>query len=129
NANGKVDRGKLPEPGISIEKQRDISQPTNEVEQKLLTIWSKVLGIEEKHISIDDNFFKIGGHSLKAISMMGRIHKELDVKVELLEMIKTPSIRQIASLIEAIGWVKEEKIEDDLLQPIDEKKHVKEIII
>ena len=63
--NGKIDRKALPEPEIKAEK--DHTAPGNRIEKTLVNIWSEVLGINKDVISIDTNFFQLGGHSLKFI--------------------------------------------------------------
>ena len=70
--NGKIDRNALPEPEFSLVQHN--APPRNEREKKLLEIWSDILGKNSSHasqlresLSIDDNFFEFGGHSLKAI--------------------------------------------------------------
>ena len=61
--NGKVDREKLPDPQLYGEKGPGAASPTNEVERKVLEIWSDVLGIEKERIGLDDNFSELGAHS------------------------------------------------------------------
>jgi amino acid adenylation domain-containing protein len=100
--NGKVDRNKLPEPQPNLEEE--YTPPENQVEEKLVHIWSEVLGIEREKISVQSDFFQLGGHSLKAVALVSKIHKELDSKVELTEIFKNPTIRGISSLIKAIQW-------------------------
>ncbi|MDQ1350457.1 MAG: hypothetical protein QG657_759 [Acidobacteriota bacterium] len=97
-ANGKIDRGALPKPGLKI--GRNYTAPRNDIEKKLLEIWSEILGRDELHVSqlqastgIDDNFFQLGGHSLKATSLASRINKEFDIKIPLGEIFKYPTIR------------------------------------
>ncbi|UCH93517.1 MAG: non-ribosomal peptide synthetase, partial [Candidatus Aminicenantes bacterium] len=58
------------------------------------------LGIEKSTIGIDSNFFELGGHSLRATVLISRIHKELNVKVPLAEIFKTPTIKQISLYLE-----------------------------
>jgi amino acid adenylation domain-containing protein len=94
---GKIDRKALPEPGVEID--RSYAGPGNRIERKLVRIWSDLLGLEKKKISIDDNFFALGGHSLKAAVMIGKIHKELDVKVTLADLFRSPTIRHLSSTI------------------------------
>ncbi len=67
--NGKIDRKALPLPGKNSGKK--YSAPREEKERILVDIWALVLGIESGKIGIDDNFFEIGGHSLRAVA--GRI--------------------------------------------------------
>jgi acyl-CoA synthetase (AMP-forming)/AMP-acid ligase II len=85
---GKVNRKALPEPGLKPGKE--YTAPRNETEKKLVRIWSGVLARDPLHaaqllssIGIDDNFFQLGGHSLKATILVSQLHKELDVHIPL----------------------------------------------
>jgi tyrocidine synthetase-3 len=98
--NGKVDRKALPKPD-----KKDFTgyylPPQNLVEKKLVEIWSEVLGIHKDVISMDSNFFQLGGHSLKATILISKIHKKLNVKVPLAEIFKRPVIRELCQYIAA----------------------------
>jgi amino acid adenylation domain-containing protein len=96
-ANGKLDRKALPEPELSCSE--DYQAPRNDIEKRLVEIWSEVLGIEKEKVSINANFFELGGHSLKATILTSKIHKELNMKVPLAEVFKTPTIRELAGYI------------------------------
>jgi amino acid adenylation domain-containing protein len=99
--NGKVDREKLPD--ISIDARQGTVVPPETPEQRILaSIWSRLLDLPEPEIGIEDNFFERGGHSLKATTMMTEIHKQLNVRIELLEIFKTPTIRELAQHIEGL---------------------------
>jgi len=106
--NGKIDRDKLPEPEIRWEEV--YIAPADQVEEKLVHLWSEVLGIEKERIGVHTDFFQLGGHSLNAATVVSKIHKELDAKVELAEVFKNPTIRGISSLIKAIQWANVEEI-------------------
>jgi amino acid adenylation domain-containing protein len=95
--NGKVDRKAFPLPGATVKEK--FMAPGNEVEEKLVEIWSEVLGIEKDSIPIDANFFNLGGHSLKAIAMVSMIHKKLNVKIPLAEVFRTPAIKELGEYI------------------------------
>ncbi|UCH93124.1 MAG: amino acid adenylation domain-containing protein [Candidatus Aminicenantes bacterium] len=95
-ASGKINRKVLPEPVIEMGGDYDYAPPTNEIEAKLVEIWSEVLGIEKGIISINADFFEWGGHSLKATRLVSRIHKELNVIVPVAELFKFPTIRRLA---------------------------------
>jgi amino acid adenylation domain-containing protein/non-ribosomal peptide synthase protein (TIGR01720 family) len=96
--NGKVDRAALPRPEISAAEK--YTAPGNEMEKKLVGIWSEVLNVARESMGIDNNFFDLGGHSLKATILTSLIHKELDVKLPLMEVLKRPTIRELAELIQ-----------------------------
>ncbi|EJQ37641.1 amino acid adenylation domain-containing protein [Bacillus cereus BAG5X1-1] len=95
--NGKIDRKALPEPDGSGIDGVAYEAPRNEVEEKLVSIWQDILGVEK--IGINHHFFEIGGHSLKATTMASRIHKELMVEMPLRQIFQTPTIRGIGEFI------------------------------
>ena len=112
--NGKLDRKLLPEPRIG--DVLEYTAPKDEREKKLADIWSQVLGVNKEIIGIDDNFFDLGGHSLSAIILVGRIKKELGAAIPLGELFQTPTLRGISSLLEVTGWVKEQRMGTNLQQ-------------
>jgi len=111
---GKVDRKALPEPeAVSISAY---TGPRDEIEKKLALLWSEILlgGQGYSTIGIDDNFFHLGGHSLKAALLVSGIHKELKAQLPLAEIFKFPTIRQLAaviSFVENTAFTEIEKIE------------------
>jgi len=98
--NGKVDAKALPIPSEKNISGVEYVEPRNETERRLVEIWKAILGREGK-IGIDDNFFEIGGHSLKATTLLGKIHKEFNVKVSFVKIFENPSIRGLAECIAA----------------------------
>ncbi|MCP4152142.1 MAG: amino acid adenylation domain-containing protein, partial [bacterium] len=95
--NGKIDKKALPEPGETARIFSEFKAPTNETEKKLATIWQEVLGM--KQIGITDNFFEIGGHSLKAINMISQIKKTFQVDLPLAVLFEKPFIADQARYI------------------------------
>jgi acyl carrier protein len=85
-----------------VEAGQKYLAPRDEWEEKLVEIWSEVLGRDKFHgaIGIDDNFFEIGGHSLKATMMVSMIRREWNINVPLVEVFRSPSIRRLARYIE-----------------------------
>jgi amino acid adenylation domain-containing protein len=97
--NGKVDRKALPDPEGTGMQQASYIAPSTETEKKLVKIWSEVLGVEEEILSIKADFFDLGGHSIKAIRLLGQTHKQLGVKLALKELFANPTIEQLGKLI------------------------------
>jgi len=95
--NGKIDRKALPEPDGEINTGVEYVAPRNEIEEKLVNVWSEVLGLER--IGIDDDFFVLGGHSLKAIQVVSMIHKILNVEVPVGELFSNSTVRKIGEYI------------------------------
>ncbi|MCP4151460.1 MAG: amino acid adenylation domain-containing protein, partial [bacterium] len=97
--NGKIDRKALTLYQRSNIQLQTYTAPRNENEDKLNGIWAETLGTPKKDIGIDDNFFDIGGHSLRATIMVTKIHKEFNVKLPLQEIFKKSTIRTLADTI------------------------------
>ncbi|MDQ1354468.1 MAG: hypothetical protein QG657_4777, partial [Acidobacteriota bacterium] len=95
--NGKVDRKALPVPEIKRSKQYEAA--ANEIEEKLARIWSEVLAIEKDKIGMNDDFFQLGGHSLKATILTAKIHKFFDVKIPLTQIFLLPTVRELGQYI------------------------------
>jgi len=91
--NGKVDRRALPEPQVELAR-KDYNAPRNEVEKIVAEIWAEVLNLEK--VSIDDDFFEIGGDSIKTILICGRLLKrQLSINVN--DFFANPTIRRMAN--------------------------------
>ncbi|WP_339788681.1 amino acid adenylation domain-containing protein [Paenibacillus sp. FSL R7-0313] len=96
--NGKIDRKALPAPEGEAGSGTQYVAPRNELEMKLAVIWQEVLGLT-KEIGVHDNFFDIGGHSLRATTLVSKIHKELNVDLPLRDVFRHSTIESMASVI------------------------------
>ncbi len=114
---GKIDRKALPEIE-QIEAAGEPQQtPQTQLEEKLVAIWADILQLPRESIGVNQNFFELGGHSLKAIKVISRIHKDLEVKITMIDFFKKPTIGQLAAYINqsvkesyaSIGTVEEKK--------------------
>ncbi|TDF92724.1 non-ribosomal peptide synthetase [Paenibacillus piri] len=103
-ANGKVDRKSLPEPDIGAGTE-DYQEPGNEKELLLAEIWQEVLGAAR--VGINDNFFSLGGDSIKAIQMAARLRKT-GWKLDMKDLFQNPTIAQVSVYLQ---WVKGERID------------------
>jgi amino acid adenylation domain-containing protein len=90
--NGKIDRKKLSDPQIS--GSGDTVEPRDELETELATIWKKVLDLSE--ISIHDNFFDLGGHSLLVSVLVAEIQTALGFELPLETLFSAPTIACLA---------------------------------
>jgi acyl carrier protein len=100
-ANGKVDRGALPQPD-EAQKDRVMVAPQTGVEKELAGIWSELLNVAE--ISVHDNFFDLGGHSLLATQVVSRIRKNFNKKLQLRTIFDSPTIAKLAPVVEAAAY-------------------------
>jgi amino acid adenylation domain-containing protein len=99
-ANGKVDRRRLPDPGLAASESRaEYVAPRSALEEQLAAVWCEVLGLER--VGIRDDFFELGGHSLLAIQAMSRLNGELNVNVPLRDLFESPTIEALAQRMQA----------------------------
>ena len=103
--NRKIDRKALPLPDLNNTTTPIKQEKLNAKEKKLLNIWSKLL--HNNSISIDDNFFDIGGDSILAINMQIEALKE-GFNFEYADIFNFPTIRDLAS---KISYKPESKLE------------------
>jgi len=94
--NGKVDRSALPDP----DWQRGASRsPETELESLLCNVFAEVLGRER--VGVDDDFFRVGGHSLMVIRLINRIGTALGVDVSIQMVFEAPTVARLAEAIES----------------------------
>jgi amino acid adenylation domain-containing protein len=97
--NGKIDRKALPEPE---ERRPELEEgyvaPRNPVEELLAKIWAEVLKLEK--IGIHDNFFSLGGHSLKVTQVISRVREALQLNLSVRVLFEAPTVAELASRIE-----------------------------
>jgi SAM-dependent methyltransferase len=96
--NGKLDRRALPKPEQTRpELERAFVAPRTAVEEVLARIWAEVLGLG--HLSVHDNFFYLGGHSLRATQVISRIRKTFHVELPLRTVFEKPTIEKLATAL------------------------------
>jgi len=97
--NNKIDKKALPKPQSDIHGfNRKIDRlPVTKIEKLIAKIWEEELGC--RNISLDDNFFDLGGHSLIAVKMMNHLEKETGKRIPLTALFEGPTIEKLASLI------------------------------
>lgn len=96
NRNGKLDTGKLPV--IKGEIKKDIIKPRNDIEDMLCKAYCDVIGIEE--VSVDDDFFRIGGHSILVAKLVGEIEERSSKRLSLKDVFEYRTPEKLAVVIE-----------------------------
>ncbi|WP_248547767.1 non-ribosomal peptide synthetase [Paenibacillus odorifer] len=97
-ANGKIDRRALPEPEGDVRTGTSYTAPRSETERIMAGIWAEVLGMRGEP-GIHDDFFGLGGHSLKVTALITRIHEQLDAVVSVKDVFTAPTIAQLSELL------------------------------
>ncbi|KAL8752175.1 MAG: hypothetical protein Q9199_005928 [Rusavskia elegans] len=98
--NEKVNRNALPDPIEAIQSQTTI-QPTSELEQQIQAIWSDILG--HNRIGIDDNFFNIGGDSVRIIRMQAALEAQLSRLIPTPKLFEHYTIKALAVYLAGTG--------------------------
>lgn len=97
--NGKVNRKALPEPDHEINHGEEYVAPRNDVEEVLVQIWQEVLGV--KQVGINDNFFALGGDSIKAIQISSRLQR-YNLKLEVQKLFQNPNIADLSDYVQLV---------------------------
>lgn len=114
-ANGKINRKALPDhEGIELDSGLEYIPARNETEKKLVSIWEKVLGRDR--VGIKDDFFDLGGHSLRVIRLINEYHKIFDVKLEVQDIFSNTKLEQ------HVGLLSSSKKNHHLLIPVLKKE-------
>ncbi|UCH98412.1 MAG: amino acid adenylation domain-containing protein [Candidatus Aminicenantes bacterium] len=103
--NGKVDRKAMPAPQPITESK--YASPRDEVERMLTGIWENVLRID--NIGINDNFFTIGGDSIKTIQIVSRV-KKAGYKIEMRDLFQEPTIARLAPLLKRTEIIPDQSV-------------------
>ncbi|MEO0539237.1 MAG: amino acid adenylation domain-containing protein [Cyanobacteria bacterium P01_A01_bin.105] len=94
--NGKVDRKALPDAQIAT--TATLVKPETPVETILAEIWQSLLGVGR--VSLHDNFFDVGGHSLLVVNAQSQIRQRLAVEVSLMDLFRYPTLKTLAEFIQ-----------------------------
>ncbi|MEU9386173.1 phosphopantetheine-binding protein, partial [Streptomyces sp. NPDC048279] len=97
NANGKVDRRALPEPGPEPAVSGAYVPPDGPVEERIAELWHDLLGVRA---SAQDNFFHIGGNSILAIRLISRIQQEFGIDFAVRTVFEGPTVARLAATVE-----------------------------
>ncbi len=97
--NGKVDRKALPALNENgYESTREFEKPQTPVEVVVAGIWADVLGLEQ--VGATDNFFDLGGHSLKTTQVISRLSNLLQVQLPVRSVFEAPTVRDLSLIVE-----------------------------
>lgn len=95
---GKLQRIGLHE-RLSAYLKSEYELPQDDVQELLVSLWSDVLGVN--HVGINDNFFSIGGDSLKATQVIARIRDSLKIELPLGTIFREPTVAELALVVES----------------------------
>lgn len=97
SSNGKVNRKVLPEPTRLRPLNGNTVTDISPQKQKLAAIWKEVLKTEQ--LSMEDNFFSVGGDSILAIRLISKVNKTFSVSVSLAAFYDAQTFGELAELL------------------------------
>ncbi|MFT7901171.1 MULTISPECIES: amino acid adenylation domain-containing protein [Flavobacteriaceae] len=112
--NGKIDTIKL----LSTTSENVITSsmyvaPSDEIEEKLVEIWENILKREK--IGVEDDFFSIGGDSIKAVRIVSEIQQQFNTKVDLIVLFQEPTIKGLAEMVKNDLWHEAEENQSEIV--------------
>ena len=93
---GKIDRKSLPDPPAAT-AEAPANEPCSDTEAKLAAIWKEVLGVAA--VGLHDDFFDLGGHSLRAATLLRRVETAFGARLPMAAAYHAPTVAQMATLL------------------------------
>ncbi|MGH8930567.1 MAG: AMP-binding protein [Egibacteraceae bacterium] len=98
---GKLDLAALPSLEEAAERSRAAHprcEPATETERAVAALWCQVLRVEQ--VALDDDFFSLGGNSIKATQMVSRVRQGWQVELPIHTVFETRTVERLADLVE-----------------------------
>ncbi len=99
---GKLDRKALPKPELT--NIETYLSPENILERELCKIFAEVLDLDTNKISVDANFFNLGGSSITLIKLASIINQTYKKQLSVAQLFNNPNIKEIAKKINAMSF-------------------------
>ncbi|OEJ93284.1 non-ribosomal peptide synthetase [Streptomyces thermolilacinus] len=109
---GKCDTAALPDPEPPVTP--GAVAPRTPTELVTAQVWAEVLGLPQ--VGVDDDFFALGGHSLRAVAVASRLRAAFDCPVRVRDLFEHPTVERLAAelerrLVEQIAAMSEDEID------------------
>lgn len=99
STSGKVDKKVLELMTLGGQKSEGtLLAPRNYIEKAIVRIWNQVLHIDQ--ISVDANFFDLGGHSIRAARISAMLYDHFQVKISIKDIFNNPTVEQLAKAVQ-----------------------------
>jgi amino acid adenylation domain-containing protein len=112
NASGKVDHRALPAPNADNTLRDSIFvAPRTAIEERLADMLASLLALDR--VSVEDNFFLLGGHSLLGTQLIARIRDAFGVELSLHALFDAPTVSQLSARVEELLLAKLEAMSEE----------------
>ncbi|WP_440055076.1 amino acid adenylation domain-containing protein [Pseudoalteromonas sp. T1lg65] len=100
-ANGKINKQRLPAPQLT-QNAENYLPPQSENERYLVTLWAELLELQPQLISVDADFFTLGGHSILAMRLVSEIRQQLNLEVGISSVFSHSKLSDLASYLDGL---------------------------
>lgn len=97
--NGKIDRQKLSQPQF-IKAVTPVKTPETQLETRMASVWAEILNVNADTISIDEDFFSLGGNSILVLQLAAQMRKKLNMEISITEIVSGLTVKKAAQLAE-----------------------------
>ncbi|MFP3989072.1 amino acid adenylation domain-containing protein [Streptomyces sp. E11-3] len=94
--NGKLDKRALPAPGQDALSASAYVAPRTVTEERIAEVWADVLGLDR--VGVEDGFFEVGGHSIRAVTLVGRL-RAIGYDLAVRDVFEYRTVARIAELV------------------------------
>lgn len=102
NTSGKIDKRALASlDGTAVNTGVEYVAPQNKDEKYLVSLWADVLKVDGKKIGVHDNFFEVGGDSIKILKIFSRLQEKGYEKVSVAALFQHPTISKLTEYLSA----------------------------
>ena len=117
NSSGKVDHAALPAP-TTDNTLRDAAfvEPRTPIEERVVETLASLLDLGR--VSVEDNFFLLGGHSLLGTQLIARLREAFGIELSLKSLFDAPTATELSRVIESLIMAKLEVMSDDDAQKL-----------
>jgi acyl carrier protein len=111
NTSGKIDRAALPAPTTENTLRDDTYiAPRTAIEERLASMLAPLLGLDK--VSVEDNFFLLGGHSLLGTQLIARVRDAFGVELALRALFDAPTVARLSAQVESLLLAKLESMSE-----------------
>jgi len=118
--NGKVDKKALAKMEIDIHETEYVA-PRNETEKRMAHLWMELLEIEK--VGVKDDFFSVGGDSIKTISLLNAVNKEFNTNLEILDLYENETIEKLVLRLGKDNEPQHHEEDTEILQEMENLKN------
>ncbi|GAA4271398.1 SDR family NAD(P)-dependent oxidoreductase [Aquimarina gracilis] len=90
--------------------------PQNETETEVVLLFENLFGITE--LGVEDDFFELGGDSLKAVMLINKLKNKLGVVLTMSDIFSNKTIGDISKLIDQTKWMQDDINENEEVDTI-----------